>query len=316
MRAPRRGCRPTSPSTGPPGRRPRTGRGTSANRSTRRRASRSRSCCASSGWRRCPTSKPVLAVLPETSPPIGSERLERSGPTVEIAFNDDLEAEDSRRSRSLRGQLRARRGDPGRRLDPRRPLHLHGRLDRVDARPPGRPEARLPARRRRGVAVPDDIVLVEVDGPVATVTLNRPEARNALNRALRKALPTTLRASSTAVTTSPPSCSPAPTPRSPRGSTSRSSPPGGRWADDAKPRWQSRSRRHQPSRRRRRSSARRRQQKRPVPQDGDASDRCHQRRGHHRGLRGRPRLRLPRGLGTSPLRGHPRPRRHHARDGA
>ncbi len=41
--------------------------------------------------------------------------------------------------------------------------------------------------------MPDDIVLVEVDGPVATVTLNRPEARNALNRALRKALPTALR---------------------------------------------------------------------------------------------------------------------------
>src|SRR6187431_2901961 len=38
-----------------------------------------------------------------------------------------------------------------------------------------------------------DIVLVEVDGPVATVTLNRPEARNALSRALRKAIFTTLR---------------------------------------------------------------------------------------------------------------------------
>ena len=37
-----------------------------------------------------------------------------------------------------------------------------------------------------------DLVLVEVDGPVATVTLNRPDARNALNRQLRKALPTTL----------------------------------------------------------------------------------------------------------------------------
>jgi enoyl-CoA hydratase len=37
-----------------------------------------------------------------------------------------------------------------------------------------------------------DIVLLEVDGPVATVTLNRPDARNALNRDLRKAIPTTL----------------------------------------------------------------------------------------------------------------------------
>ena len=41
-----------------------------------------------------PDVKPVLAVLPETSPPIGHERLERSAPSVEIAFNNDLEAED------------------------------------------------------------------------------------------------------------------------------------------------------------------------------------------------------------------------------
>ena len=39
----------------------------------------------------------------------------------------------------------------------------------------------------------DDLVLVEVDGPVATVTLNRPDARNALSRALRRAIFTTLR---------------------------------------------------------------------------------------------------------------------------
>ncbi len=39
----------------------------------------------------------------------------------------------------------------------------------------------------------DELVLVEVDSPVATVTLNRPEARNALSRALRKEIFATLR---------------------------------------------------------------------------------------------------------------------------
>lgn len=39
----------------------------------------------------------------------------------------------------------------------------------------------------------DDLVLVEVADEVATVTLNRPDARNALSRALRKALWTTMR---------------------------------------------------------------------------------------------------------------------------
>ena len=41
-----------------------------------------------------PDVKPVLAVLPESSPPIGAERLERSAPTIEIGFSNDLEAED------------------------------------------------------------------------------------------------------------------------------------------------------------------------------------------------------------------------------
>ena len=35
----------------------------------------------------------------------------------------------------------------------------------------------------------NDVVLVEVADRVAVITLNRPEARNALNRAVRKALP-------------------------------------------------------------------------------------------------------------------------------
>jgi enoyl-CoA hydratase len=39
----------------------------------------------------------------------------------------------------------------------------------------------------------DDVVLLEVDGPVATVTLNRPDARNALNKELRKAIYRTMR---------------------------------------------------------------------------------------------------------------------------
>ena len=41
--------------------------------------------------------------------------------------------------------------------------------------------------------MPDDVLLVEVADEVATVSLNRPDARNALNRELRKALPTAMR---------------------------------------------------------------------------------------------------------------------------
>jgi enoyl-CoA hydratase len=40
----------------------------------------------------------------------------------------------------------------------------------------------------------DDLVLVEVADAVATVTLNRPDARNALNRDMRRALPREMRA--------------------------------------------------------------------------------------------------------------------------
>lgn len=41
-----------------------------------------------------PDVKHILKALPETSSPIGNERLERSSPTVEIAYDRDLEAED------------------------------------------------------------------------------------------------------------------------------------------------------------------------------------------------------------------------------
>ena len=35
----------------------------------------------------------------------------------------------------------------------------------------------------------DDVVLVEIDGRVAVITLNRPAKRNALNRAVQRRLP-------------------------------------------------------------------------------------------------------------------------------
>jgi hypothetical protein len=38
-----------------------------------------------------PDVRSVLAVLPETSPPIGDENLERSAPTVETGYDPDLE---------------------------------------------------------------------------------------------------------------------------------------------------------------------------------------------------------------------------------
>ncbi|HLT15636.1 MAG TPA: hypothetical protein VK007_02945 [Acidimicrobiales bacterium] len=41
-----------------------------------------------------PDVKAVLAALPEHSPPIGDERLERSNPTVEMSFDQDLDAHD------------------------------------------------------------------------------------------------------------------------------------------------------------------------------------------------------------------------------
>src|SRR3546814_16578616 len=41
-----------------------------------------------------PAGKLILGRLPEHSSPSGFERLERSSPTVEIDFNNDLDAED------------------------------------------------------------------------------------------------------------------------------------------------------------------------------------------------------------------------------
>ena len=46
--------------------------------------------CASSGWSTSPDPRRVLDALPPESPSIGTERLTRSGPTVEAVSNEDL----------------------------------------------------------------------------------------------------------------------------------------------------------------------------------------------------------------------------------
>ena len=141
----------------------------------------------------------------------------------------------------------------------------------------------------------DDVILVEVADRVAVVTLNRPEARNALNPALTAALA------------------------------------GG----DRVVRRARRRRRHRAHRRRPRVLRRRRPQGahhrlrgpphrqratheliRPVPGDGEAGHRRRQRRRGHRRLRGRAHLRLPGRVRAGALRRHPRAGRDHAGLGA
>ena len=95
---------------------------------------------------------------PESSPPIGDERLERAGLTVEIGIRTRPRLRPPAPSRArvrrrahLRGPLRAGRGDAGRRHQQaaRRALRGPRRMDRVDAGPPRRPPLRLPPRRGR-----------------------------------------------------------------------------------------------------------------------------------------------------------------------
>lgn len=59
---------------------------------------------------------------------------------------------------------------------------------------PGPPSLRKPPNLFRSLVMTDPIVQVDKDGAVALVTMNRPEALNALNRALRAALVTTFMA--------------------------------------------------------------------------------------------------------------------------
>ena len=95
------------------------------------RASRSRWCCASSAWRPGRPEARVLDVLPTESPadrrrdaaPVRARRSRRPTATTSTEIEHAIEV-------VLRGQLRARRGDPGGRLGARRPLLGDGRLDR------------------------------------------------------------------------------------------------------------------------------------------------------------------------------------------
>src|SRR6202012_628593 len=63
----------------------------------------------------------------------------------------------------------------------------HRRLARAQVHQPGRPQP-----RDQGVAMADEaaepVILREVTGPVAVLTLNRPKARNALDDGMRETL--------------------------------------------------------------------------------------------------------------------------------
>ena len=144
----RRGCEPTSRSTGRPGRRPRTAPGTSASR-------------FDEGPRI--EIEIVLRIQRLAQPPDrvgGPRRAARAEPADRRRAARALRPDGRERSTAttsprrstpsrcqLRGQLRARRGHAEGRLDARRPLRRDGRLDRVDARAAGRPEVRVPAPR-------------------------------------------------------------------------------------------------------------------------------------------------------------------------
>jgi hypothetical protein len=142
----RRGCRPTSPLTGPPGPRPRTGRGTSASRSTSRPASRSRSCCASSGSLESPTSRPCSGCCP--SQPVDRRRDPRAlGPDHRDRLRHRPRRAGVRPRGVLRGLLRARRGHAADGSVPRRPLLAMGGWIASTLVRLGRPRARLPAPR-------------------------------------------------------------------------------------------------------------------------------------------------------------------------
>ena len=146
------------------------------------------------------------------------------------------------------------------------------------------------------------VLLVEVEDRIATMTLNRPDARNALSRAL------TLRAVGRRA-------------RGRRRSRRRRGDPHRRRPCVLRRR---RPQGDQPARSRRTAEHRAagrgpralRQRALPVPpRDPEAGHRRDQRRRGHRRPRARAAVHVPRRVGARPLRRHPRPRRHHAGGG-
>ena len=137
-----------------------------------------------------------------------------------------------------------------------------------------------------------DIVLCDVSERIATITLNRPEARNALSSEVLRLLPQRLREvdADDAVDviiltgTDPAFC--AGLDLKELGSTGANLGAGGAGGRG------------------------------PVPGPGQADHRRRQRAGHHRRLRAGAGLRLPRGVRPGPLRRHPRPGRGDAGLGA
>ena len=146
----------------------------------------------------------------------------------------------------------------------------------------------------------DAPVLLDVSERIATITLNRPEARNALSsellRRLREVLPRgrrRQRASTCSILTGadPAFCA---------GLDLKELGLDGR----------------EPQRQRCRRRPQLLGRTRPVPQAHQAADRGDQRRRRHRRVRAGPELRLPRRLRAGQVRRHPRPRRRDARLGA
>ena len=195
----------------------------------------------------------------------------------------------------LRGPVRTGRGDPGRRLQQpaRRALRRPRRLDQLDAGAPRGPASQVPtATRRTRMAM--NVVLLDVAERIATITLNRPEARNAL---------------SSEVLQSCPSCWPRPTTRRRR----RDHPDRRRPGVLRRPRPEG-ARARAPAT----SAAAGSGGTPPARAVADAHQAAHRRRQrglHHRRLRAGPELRLPRRVRAGPLRRHPRPRRRDARVG-